>query len=104
MMRGEMDMGARSPAPDFSGAGRLLTGLELLLRALTLLRPAPRNAAGIRVLRDPKHQVVEPNAEVSRLLWREQCDEDRADRVACGINLAARCDRTIAMADGRIVT
>src|SRR5215475_5479355 len=64
----------QTPAgPDLAGAGRLFTGLaELLLRALALPRPAPRTAAGIRVLRDPEHQVVEPNTQVSRLLGDER--------------------------------
>ena len=37
-----------------------------------LPRPPPRTTAGIRVLRDPKHQIIEPNAEVSRLLGGER--------------------------------
>ncbi len=63
----------RAAPPDLPEAGRLFWGLaELLLRALALLRLAPRIAAGIRVLRDPEHQVVEPNAQVSRLLGDER--------------------------------
>ncbi len=59
--------------PDLAESGRLFTGLaELLLRALAFARPAPRTAAGIRVLRDPEHQIVEPNTQVSRLLGDER--------------------------------
>src|SRR5580704_1654821 len=75
MARGESVVagGCTSAAPPFAGRGGDLRGLaELLLRALALLRPAPRIAAGIRVLRDPEHQLVEPHTQVSRLLWHER--------------------------------
>src|SRR5689334_12392466 len=70
---GEMRIWGVAAAPALGAAARCLLGLaELLLRALALPRPAPRNTAGIRVLRDPKHKVIEPNAEVSRLLWSQR--------------------------------
>ncbi len=72
-MRGEIRTAGRAAPPGLPEAGRLFWGLaELLLRALALLRPAPRTAAGIRVLRDPKHQVVKSNAQIGRLLGDER--------------------------------
>ena len=39
-----------------------------MVRGLAAPRRPPRNAAGIPVLRDPKHQLVEPQPRVRRLL------------------------------------
>src|SRR5580658_6679059 len=75
MARGESVVagGCASAAPPSAGRGGDLRGLaELLLRTLALLRPVPRIAAGIRVLRDPEHQLVEPHTQMRRLRRHER--------------------------------
>src|SRR5512147_2657947 len=59
---------APRPGDDRPRAGAAAT----LARGLASARRAPRTAAGICILRDPRHQLIEPNTGMGRLLGNER--------------------------------
>src|SRR5579862_9527009 len=66
---------SRGERPCASRAALGLRGAALegaLTGGFACTREPPRTAAGIRVLRDPKHQSVEIHALQRRLLWDER--------------------------------